>query len=308
MNSLELSSFSSPMNNFKTLDHYEKVSGLLTNGQSGTLFQCKYCTHQPFQPGQSINNLSKHTNTHNIFFAKDFNYIPKEKLYSIDRALLLFIIFTFSPFVIITNKYFKQFLYELNPSYKLPDRKTLIKLLNEIYDEYKSYSIDYLKNIIWIHSTCDNWTSCANSNYLGITVHFVDALFQMKSLTLSLRHYLGSHTGVNLKACMVDVFEEFEVKSKIVSITCDNAHDIQNSLKIYQAEEGALLVSGRCMGHILQLIINKVIENLVEMSKATKNKDFYETIMLIIAKCKDLTTSFNHSSQLTERLILPKAT
>ena len=37
------------------------------------------------------------------------------------------------------------------------------------------------------------------NKYLGITVHFVDALFQMKSLTLSLRHYLGSHTGVNLK-------------------------------------------------------------------------------------------------------------
>ena len=70
MNSLEVSSFSSPMNNFKTLDHYEKVSGLLTISQSGTLFQCKYCTHQPFQPGQSINNLSKHTNTHNIFSQK----------------------------------------------------------------------------------------------------------------------------------------------------------------------------------------------------------------------------------------------
>ena len=27
----------------------------------------------------------------------------------------------------------------------------------------------------------------------------VDALFQIKSLTLSLRHYLSNHTGVNLK-------------------------------------------------------------------------------------------------------------
>ena len=288
---------------FRTLDYFTEVDGFLTNGQNGKVFRCKHCDHV-FQRNISVNHYSDHiTNKHGFKFIRRSSNLEKEKIQAIDHALIFFLIFSFSPFSIVCNKYFINFVKELNPEYRLPDRKTLNKLLWQIYDEYKEYAKNYFQTIKWVHSTCDTWTSCANNNYLGVTIHFLDDIFQLKSFTLSLKNVLGEHKAENLNYALQNVFEEFSIKDKVISINSDNANNMRKALKLYQDDEGLLLISGRCMGHTLQLIVELVIETLEKPSASKADKKMSETILAVISKCKDLTTSFNHSSQLTEQLI-----
>ena len=57
------------------------------------------------------------------------------------------------------------------------------------------------------------------------------------------------------------------------------------------------------MGHMLQLIVKKVIDVLKSAEEQTASNTNKFLLKEIIRKCKDLTLSFNHSSQLSEKLV-----
>ena len=290
---------------FKTKDFYDEIDGILCNVQRGKVLQCWLCDHKPFQLNSSVNHYSNHIiNKHQYQFIRHTSNLGKEKIQAIDHALIIFLIFSFSPFSIVLNKYFRNFVHELNPEYRLPDRKTLNKLLWQLYDEFKENSIKYFKTIKWVHSTCDTWTSCSNNNYLGITLHFLNDFYELKSFTLSLKNVIGDHTAENLNFHLKSVFEEFCINNKVVSINSDNANNMRKVMRLYQEDEdGILIMASRCIGHTLQLIVQNVLEAIETKSSSKANQNLNDSILEIIAKCKNLTTSFNHSSQLNDKLV-----
>ena len=74
-----------------------------------------------------------HLNVHDLFKKKDIR--DKFTADEIDKASLLFCIFSFIPFTIVGN--FINFIYLLNSksNYKLPFRQTFTKILKDIYDQ-----------------------------------------------------------------------------------------------------------------------------------------------------------------------------
>ena len=74
-----------------------------------------------------------HPNVHDLFKKKDIR--DKFTADEIDKASLLFCIFSFIPFTIVGN--FINFIYLLNSksNYKLPFRQTFTRILKDIYDQ-----------------------------------------------------------------------------------------------------------------------------------------------------------------------------
>ena len=70
-----------------------------------------------------------------------------------------------------------------------------------------------------------------------------------------------------LQYTIQDAFDSFEIKSKIVSMCSDNAFNIQNGLQLLK-DDGSIVLTGRCMGHMIQLIVNRVI-NKIKTSKSS---------------------------------------
>ena len=124
---------------------FEKVSvRTQTNGEIEML-QCLQCKadgiNKYYQITTAKTNLNYHLEiSHKITTAKkpkrnSFNEnIDTEK---IDKLLLLFLIFCFLPFVIVESQFFKDFIFSLNKDYKVPSRKKLRLLLNELYNQKK---------------------------------------------------------------------------------------------------------------------------------------------------------------------------
>ena len=292
---------------FITNNHYIIIKNKESDkpNESKECRKCKYC-ETTYKMSTGLTNLQYHlTRKHGLTFGKSETKIQlsKEERYEIDSALMFCLIFCFLPFSIVENKYFKNFVSKINThtDYTLPCRKTLNILLEEIYEQYKDKLSSYLQGIKWIHATTDTWTSCQNYNYLSVTIHFFNNLFKKKYIALCLKHFIGEHSAENLKLELEGIIDDFQLNNKIVSISSDNASNIQNALELLQVSN-TIIETGRCFGHMLQLIVNRVIESLSNVGNTKKLETYRKSLRCVISKCKNIATSFNHSTQLTAEL------
>ena len=59
--------------------------------------------------------------------------------------------------------------------------------------------------------TTDIWTSCHNEAYTGITIHFVNANYQLKNYLLETLEFPETHTGTNIAEELQEKTQELEV-------------------------------------------------------------------------------------------------
>ncbi|XP_008188682.1 zinc finger BED domain-containing protein 1-like [Acyrthosiphon pisum] len=73
------------------------------------------------------------------------------------------------------------------------------------------------------------WTSDSNKGYITVTCHFIfdDKLY---SPVLATREVHGAHTGENIAAVLSEIFNEWEINNKIVTIVSDNGTNIKNAI------------------------------------------------------------------------------
>lgn len=142
------------------------------------------------------------------------------------------------PFAIVENKWFKEFVAKLNPSYTLPSRKTLSNgMLNVQYELLKLQVKKQLERTSAVSITTDTWTSRANSDFIALTCHFVDDKSGgMKSLLLECRRLKKNHTSVNLAKVMKAALNKWGVFDKTVCFTTDNAANITGAVGAEQFE------------------------------------------------------------------------
>ena len=87
----------------------------------------------------------------------------------------------------------------MNRKYVPPDRKTIRERIDE---EYKSRFLEIksiVKNASKINLSCDIWTSIVIDPYLGITAHYVDYDWVMRSHILDVSLFPHPHDSANIK-------------------------------------------------------------------------------------------------------------
>jgi hypothetical protein len=108
-------------------------------------------------------------------------------------------------FSILNQPSFLNLLYKLDRKYVPPDRKTI---RNRIGEEYKDRFLE-IKNIMKIASkinlTCDIWTSIVIDPYLGVTAHYVDSDWQMRSHILDVSLFPHPHDSLSIKNAIKEV-------------------------------------------------------------------------------------------------------
>lgn len=185
----------------------------------------------------SICSSSSSGNLSNINMKSVTSYFKKETLYDnssqrkkdLDMALLTMIATDFQPFSIVNDKGFRMFVELLDPRYKLPSTHTLCeKMLKDAYLVAYTKLKCELNSIKYLAITCDSWTSIATESYLTVTCHYIKD-FVLKSAVLSTKPLGGeaNHTSENIAQNLRDIFNEWEIDSKIVCIVTDNAANIK---------------------------------------------------------------------------------
>ncbi|CAH1979160.1 unnamed protein product [Acanthoscelides obtectus] len=198
-----------------------------------------------------------------------------------DELLMGLFIKDYQPFSIVEDEGFKNFVAALAPDYSLPGRKYLSdSLLHEMYNKCYESTREQMNQVKKICLTTDHWTSTAN--YMGITAHFIDEDFKLRSKLIKCIKFEGEHTAVQIAAEMKRTAEEWSLLDKILIVITDNASNITNAVT-----KELMWKHFGCFAHKLNLVVRSALKS--------------ET--LIIEKVKTIVNHFKRSPQATEKLL-----
>lgn len=97
---------------------------------------------------------------------------------------------------------------------------------------------------------------------LGVVAHYLDNDHKLKTVVLSMRDTLGSHTGANIADHLADVLSDFEISGdRVAYYAADNATNndtalaaLNESVKVDPVKQRL-----RCAGHIYNLVCNAIL-------------------------------------------------
>ncbi|KAM3850482.1 E3 SUMO-protein ligase ZBED1-like [Diretmus argenteus] len=228
------------------------------------------------------------------------------------------------PLSMVDDKGFKEMVKLFNPEYHdryLPGRTHFTTLMEKKYDVTFQKVKATLKGVKGSLSlTADVWTSRATEAYLGVSCHFLDEDWQMKSFNLATMPLEERHTGANIMIWMEEVIAKFDISpAKIKAVVHDSGSNMVAAMRQLKEKHG--WASIRCAGHTLQLIVNTALKeptisralgaarHLVEHFKrselaSTKLKMKQEQMEVVQnALIQDVSTRWNSTFHMVERLL-----
>lgn len=282
-----------------------------------TICQVENC-QKSYRHFSSTDNMGKHLlNRHKINPDVD-----DPKNCSRSHLLFLFLMFILtsgSPIRIVENNYLKQLFNCLCPEFKIPCRKTIVKLIKTCYISEKKKIENKINNASSLVLTTDSWKSIQNFDYVGVTAHFVDHEFMNQSIVLTTRHLSGGKSASNISKYLKEIMQEFNIVDKVRTIVTDNVITMKNAI-----EKNLKLDRIPCYAHILNLMVERFFKSLVqksgikdddledESSESNSEDEHIEDIrdekkisnlfLKVIKKCKSIVGVFNHSPELKEKL------
>lgn len=177
----------------------------------------------------------------------------------IDQSMLRWLIRDMRPLTLSAGRGFTDFVKGLVPNWQPPSRRTLMRRLDAVFKSTLQKLSSKLTAATTLAITTDTWTSAATQSYVAVTVHFIDASFQLHSNCLTVRQAPLEHSGVNMARVIQDVCTEYNVMNKLVACASDNASNMVCTVDILNVDHL------RCFGHTLQLCANGALNEVGEL-------------------------------------------
>ena len=232
------------------------------------------------------------------------------------------------PCSFVSGAGFQKLMNLAEPGYRVPSKTHITTLLGKKHVEGRTRLKKLLSSASAVALTTDMWTSRATEGYLTATVHFISDEWKMCSFVLETAGFVKHHTGENIGKRLVDIADSFEITSKVVSLTHDEAANqcaaIREACKLAVTQhKDASWKSLVCAAHRLQSCIRYALDvegisdllkcsrklvghfrHSCKASQALKEKQQEDRARKRIRKViQDVPTRWNSSYYMLERLI-----
>jgi hypothetical protein len=188
---------------------------------------------------------------------------PHPKQESLTNNVIGFIIGTVQPLSVVEDDDFIKMIYGFDSHYKVPCTKTLKDRISSAYEAGTNTLKNWLSQLENISLTLDAWSSSAHIPYLGVTAHWVASnKFEPCELLLSMEELPYPHGAIEIQEYLIDLFDEWEISSKITAIITDNGSNIKKACNEMEISERI-----PCAVHTLQLSIGKGLDIAKELIK-----------------------------------------
>lgn len=156
---------------------------------------------------------------------------------------------------------------------------TLKRRVMDLYEFHKTRLIQELALVnSKISFTTDCWTSPNNIAFIGVTAHWIDDAFTLKSVTLDFVSLSSAHSGENICKKFVLILEQYSLGNKILAVTLDNASNNDSFIHhLNQEVDIDFNLSGhiRCFAHVVNLgaqaALAVILYDLSELRRLIKN-------------------------------------
>jgi hypothetical protein len=182
---------------------------------------------------------------------------------------------------------FRAFLEYISPEANclLPHSPTTVSSwVTRIYTQEKEHIKQGLQSALSsIHFTVDMWTSPNFLSMFGVIAHYTDENGQLSHAVLAIKEIDGEHSGENMAHSLMEVLDDYQIKSKIGYFMTDNACQndtmlqiISDKLAIEDIEYDANLHRLRCNGHIINLAAQAFLFDIHPDALELCNNDLVE--------------------------------
>ncbi|KAK7891903.1 hypothetical protein WMY93_023866 [Mugilogobius chulae] len=203
---------------------------------------------------------------------------------AVDEAILNMIIKDCQPLSLVEDEGFGELLQLVVPSYVMPNRKAIKKMINQKYEEKKEKVKTKLQSAPAVTLTADMWTSMNMEAYLAVTCHYIDCEnHQICTSVLGVEHFPQQHTAENLAQAKQKVIEEWAIAEKVRCLVTDAAANMIACARKLQIRHTI------CIAHSLNLTVRKSCDQI-------------ETLTDIRNKTRQIVTYFRTSTTAKEKL------
>ncbi len=229
-----------------------------------TVFACKTAT----------STLRRHLNTHKIIAPKrrqrslhDYRndaHTEREQQER-DNHVIRWIICDTQPFCVVDNNEWRNMISTFDPRYRFHNRHTIKDKIIRLYKEKKEQVKLIMSNIPGKAAfTSDMWTASNGTAFLSLTIHYIDASWELKSFLLDIIPMSVRHSGANIADAIMAVLYEFDLVEKTLALTTDNASSMLACGTIMAAElerefDNLNFAHYRCAAHVLNLAVGQGI-------------------------------------------------
>ncbi|XP_063215791.1 zinc finger BED domain-containing protein 4-like [Bacillus rossius redtenbacheri] len=238
------------------------------------------------QPGHSKSIVHQTQPTLKDFIAKREKFKPGDtKSANITKLIGKMICLDRQPFSVVEDKGFNALVDHLEPRYAMPSRKYFAnKVIPSMYAETVSSVQKTLSEAEFVSVTMDLWTSTANDDYLGVTVHFIDRDFCAQHICIEVVPFPEiSHSAQNICSFLTRTLVQWEINDKVFAVVRDNARNVVAALNLSSFNHIP------CLAHTLQLVIK---DGLLSS----------KMVAAVTGACRRMVGHFKHSSHATKVL------
>lgn len=166
------------------------------------------------------------------------------------------------------DKETQNFFAYFNENIPVPSKNQASKM---IFEEFRKMQQNVKKILAENDSkfafTLDAWSGKTRKSYYGITIHFIDSDWVLRTLTLDFEPSHGKHCGVDIANIFSNVLQFYTIENKIEGIAVDNVAanttfiselgEILNNKNIaFNIEDQHF----RCFAHVLNLAVQDILK------------------------------------------------
>ncbi|XP_041842078.1 zinc finger BED domain-containing protein RICESLEEPER 3-like isoform X2 [Melanotaenia boesemani] len=172
----------------------------------------------------------------------------------LDEALINMLVKDSQPFSMVDDQGFKEFVGKLDPSYILPPRQTLKKMVGEKYEEEKTKAKTQLQTVKGVSLTSDMWTSVKMDVCLAVRCHYMLDSAKPAMVVLGVLPFPQHPTAENMAAATRSLMMEWGIEGKVKCLVTDattNMIDTAGNLAISHIV---------CIAHALNSMVKKSLD------------------------------------------------
>ncbi|XP_054634953.1 zinc finger BED domain-containing protein 4-like [Dunckerocampus dactyliophorus] len=204
------------------------------------------------------------------------------------------IVVDMQPFSIVEDKGFKAFVNLLDPTYIIPNRKALGKMVDDKYKATKEKAMALVSKASAVSLTADMWTSINMDAYLAVTCHFMTEEVQLSTVVLGVQKFPQTHTAAHLAEAKDVLMEEWGIKGKVTGLVTDCAPNMIACANLLH------LRHIMCFAHMLNLVVKRSLAQTPEL------EDIRSRGRKIVGHFKSSTTAKQKLSEMQQQLARPE--
>ncbi|CAB5372706.1 unnamed protein product [Rhizophagus irregularis] len=115
-----------------------------------------------------------------------------------------------------------------DPAFIMPDEKGIKKVIYKAYKFTMPALIEKIKvDAKSVSITTNMWTARNGQEYIGVTCSYIDTKFNLNEITLTVNYVRYPHTAQHVAESLEEVFNEWNLRDKVFTITTDNAANMK---------------------------------------------------------------------------------